>query len=98
MVRTYASKVIELELTFEPKERDIIDAEEIDFVKSVLELDGMGELELRNMRDMVVLIMNKAVDEAIVTNDSAEAMALMDMQSAVVGVIDHELSSKGFEV
>ena len=98
MVRTYANRVLGLKENFKTEHRSIINKNEIETVRKFLGLNELKtELELRNMRDMVVLIYNQDIDDAIVRNDSKVARDIADLLSAVVAVIDKELYIKGYE-
>lgn len=76
---------------FTPRERGILDSSEVAFIKTTLCLDEMDELGLRNLRDMVVMVYDRKMDDG-------NAIVLMDKLSGITAVIDSVLFAKGCEV
>ena len=100
-MKTYAQRIREVYQTLEPKHRGYSTGEEVKLVQNTLGLKFLKtELELRNMRDMVVMwfdIQLSSYNEDS-NNDSKMIMKLMDKMSAITGVIDNELWNRGYGV
>ena len=60
-------------------------------IKGSLQLEGMEIIDLRNLRDFVVLFLSRK-------NEDKLDMADMDRMSAITAVIDKEIIEKGGEV
>ncbi len=60
-------------------------------IKGSLQLEGMEIIDLRNLRDFVVLFFSRK-------NEDKLDMADMDRMSAITAVIDKEIIEKGGEV
>lgn len=87
----------ELAETFKPKHRGIIDAGEVSYVRNVIKFENFKtELDLRNLRDMVVMYFS--LKEEREELKAHQIFDLMDTMSAIVGVIDGELYNRGYEV
>ena len=67
--------------------RGVVTMKEIYLINSELCLDNMDELQLRNLRDFIVLFYS-----------SEDSMDNMDKVSAFTCVIDNKLFRKGYEV
>jgi len=76
----------ELREKYAPKVRGIVSGEEAKIIYEVLEIDKRNNIELQNIRDMVVM---QAVDK------SAE---YLDAMSAIICVIDYEKFKRGLGV
>jgi len=76
----------ELREKYAPKVRGIVSGEEAKAIYEVLEIDKRNNIELQNIRDMVVM---QAVDK------SAE---YLDAMSAIICVIDYEKFKRGLGV
>lgn len=97
-MKTYFNRIRTLNSKFQPAHRGWSSAEEIELIKEILELDSMNtELELRNMRDMVVMLYDLK-EKNVPEDDYKTQFELMDKMSAIVGVIDRELWKRGYEV
>ena len=80
---------------FQPVQRGIISGSEVEMVKEELCLKEMDILQLRNLRDFVVLYSSSLTKDS----DSPEdAMNNMDRCSGICAVIDEEIFGKGGEV
>lgn len=78
-----------------PKQRSIISNSEVNFVRDILKVEKRTIIELRNLRDFVVLWNNrKGVDYENFEQERKE----LDKMSAICGVIDGELWNRGQEV
>ena len=93
MTKTNFTMVRELEKVYKPKQRGFVSSEESKLIKETLQLETATELELRNMRDFVVMFYGHIEDE-----DGRADMVAWDKMSAVTSVIDHVLFSHGYEV
>lgn len=87
----------ELREKYTPKVRGIVSGEEAKTICEVLEIDKRNNIELQNIRDMIVMLYSKWTDSAM-EDDSKKAMELMDAMSAITCVIDHEKFKRGMGV
>ena len=76
----------ELLKDFKPKQMGISTGEEVNKITEILHLSEMDALQLNNMRDFVVLFLGRS---------NPIDITKMDILSAITGVIDHMLLSKG---
>ena len=88
-MKTNFQMIRELNKIYNPKEKGIVLNEEILLIKKTLHLEEMNILQLRNLRDFVVLYLS---------NFENEKISLTDKISAITAVIDNEIFSKGGEV
>lgn len=88
-MKTNFQMIRELNKIYNPKEKGIVLNEEILLIKKTLHLEEMNILQLRNLRDFVVLYLS---------NFENEQISLTDKISAITAVIDNEIFSKGGEV
>lgn len=73
--------------------KGVITMKEIYLINSELELDGRSEVELRNLRDFIVLWFNMEIN-----CNMDKALKLMDQLSAYTSVIDNKLFNMGCEI
>ena len=83
----------ELREKYAPKVRGIVSCEEAKAIYEVLEIDKRNNIELQNIRDMVVMKDKKNGVQAV--DKSAE---YLDAMSAITCVIDHEKFKRGMGV
>ena len=88
-MKTNFQMIRELNKIYNPKEKGIVLNEEIILIKKTLHLEEMDILQLRNLRDFVVLYLS---------NFENDRISLTDKISAITAVIDNEIFSKGGEV
>ena len=74
-----------------PETFGFVTDEECSLIRNSLELEGMQIVDLRNLRDFVVLFFSRNGD------DKAD-MADMDRMRAITAVIDMEIIKQGGEV
>ena len=72
---------------YHPQQRGVVTASEKDNIESILHLNEMNVLQLRNLRDFTVLFLS-----------SKEDMESWDKMSAITSVIDNKIFSNGGEV
>ena len=72
---------------YHPQHRGVVTASEKDNIESILHLNEMDVLQLRNLRDFTVLFLS-----------SKEDMESWDKMSAITYVIDNKIFSNGGEV
>jgi hypothetical protein len=82
---------------FKPEERGCITNTEVAFVKEKLCLEDMDEIQLQNMRDMVVMLLSQK-STAVVEKDFDEFVRIEDIMSAITCVIDTIKFKNGYEV
>lgn len=92
-MKTNVEMLNELFEKFTPKEKHIVNINEIHFIRDSLNLLDRDLLDLRNLRDMTVLYFNMRMD-----NDSEHLLDIMDKLSAVTMVIDDCIIQTGGEV
>ena len=73
--------------------KGVVTMKEIYLINSELELDGRSEVELRNLRDFIVLWFNMEIN-----CNMDNALKLMDQLSAYTSVIDNKLFNMGCEI
>ena len=88
-MKTNFQMIRELNKIYNPKEKGIVLNEEILLIKKTLHLEEIDILQLRNLRDFVVLYLS---------NFENDRISLTDKISAITAVIDNEIFSKGGEV
>ena len=93
-MKTNFQNLRELDKQYTPAVRGMINPVEICTIKRVLEMRDMTEIELRNLRDFVVMFYSKNTD----IEDMDKMLNRMDKLSAITAVIDSELLDKGYEV
>lgn len=93
-MKTNFQNLRELDKQYTPKVRGVLNAEEISLIRKTLEIRRMNEIELRNLRDFVVMFYSKNKD----IEDMDKMLNRMDKLSAITAVIDSELLDKGYEV
>ena len=91
---TYAQRIIRLNKEYTANDF-FTTAEDMKKVEEALGLKPMTELELRNIRDMYVLITSNGIDRA---DEKEESRRLMNNLQSVTAVIDNMLFMKGYEV
>lgn len=83
---------------FTPAHRGILNGDEVQHITKTLHLEEIDELELRNMRDFAVMFYGRKMDRFESKDATKEIIKLMDIMSAVTGVIDSQLWKIGAEV
>lgn len=91
MKNTNFQNLRELLKSYIPKTFGIVTVEEYSLIKDSLQLEGMEIIDLRNLRDFVVLFFSGK-------NEDKPDMADMDRMSAITAVIDKEIIERGGEV
>lgn len=90
--------IMELKEKYTPAQHGIVSTTETDLIREVLELLDRGDIELQNVRDMVVMLYAQWADSQRQKDDSPAAMQLMDAMSAITCVIDQEKIKRGLDV
>lgn len=85
----------ELDSEYTPENRGFVSMDEIYLINKKLCLDFMNELDLRNLRDMVVMWYASRMNDEEYTID--EHMKFMDKMSAVTHVIDTKMYNLNLE-
>lgn len=93
-MNTNFQNIKELDKQYTPSVRGVINPVEILTIKRVLEIRDMTEVELRNLRDFVVIFYTKNED----INNFEKMIERMDKMSAITYVIDSELLDRGYEI
>lgn len=93
-MKTYAQRIIRLNKEYTANDF-FTTAEDMEKVEEALGLKPMTELELRNIRDMYVLITSNGIDRA---DEREESRRLMNNLQSVIAVIDNMMWMKGYEV
>lgn len=76
---------------YDPKTRGVLSGGEVELIEENLEIRSMELLELRNLRDFVVLYLSQKTAYG-------RADQIMDKMSAITCVIDQAILDKGGEV
>lgn len=93
-MRTNFENIKALEENYTPKRRGTVSASEILMIKYWLQIREMSVLELRNLRDFVVMFYS--IQEDI--EDTEKMIDRMDKMSAITHVIDSELLNREVEI
>lgn len=93
-MRTNFENIKALEENYTPKRRGTVSASEILMIKYWLQIREMSVLELRNLRDFVVMFYS--IQENI--EDTEKMIDRMDKMSAITHVIDSELLNREVEI
>lgn len=91
MKNTNFQNLRELLKSYIPKTFGIATVEECSLIKDSLQLERMEIIDLRNLRDFVVLFFSRK-------NEDKLDMADMDRMNAIMAVVDKEIIEKGGEV
>jgi hypothetical protein len=93
-MRTNFENIKALEENYIPKRRGVVSASEILMIKYWLQIREMSVLELRNLRDFVVMFYS--IQENI--EDTEKMIDRIDKMSAITHVIDSELLNREVEI
>ena len=91
-MKTNFEMIRDLEKEYTPEERGICTEQEVKLIKETLCIREMSVLQLRNLRDFVVLFYGRECE------DSKKTFVNFDKMSAITYIIDNELFNKGAEV
>lgn len=94
MTKTNFLLIRELDEQYHPQRRGYLNPQEVELVKKTLELETATELELRNMRDFVVIYLGNKSEKT----DGGTDWEAWDKMSAITHVIDTVLFDKGCAV
>lgn len=89
-METFYQRIKKLDEKYTPRKRGFAMNEEIELIKSTLELEELSVFDLRNIRDMTVLYFSASEE-----GDVHERIQNMDKLSAITTVIDSILFTKG---
>lgn len=79
-------------------QRGIVTAAEVEVILETLEIGSRNNIELQNVRDMLVMMYGRWADSQQQKDDASAVMELMDAMSAITHVIDMEKSKRGLPV
>lgn len=96
--KTDFQSILELNNAYTPAQRGIVNAEEAETIRRILELESRTPIELNNVRDMVVIIYNQMSDRCDHLGERDKSMQYMDAMSAITCIIDQEKFVRGMEV
>ena len=91
MKNTNYQNLRELLKSYTPETSGIATTKECNLIRSDLQLEGMEILDLRNLRDFVVLFFSRKNEDRVDIVD-------LDRMSAITAVIDTEIIRRGGEV
>ena len=100
-MKTNYEMIYELNESFTPEQRHITTIKEINYINKTLELDDRDILDLRNLRDMVVMFLDNEYMRKFISAESGTDVSIiniMDKMSAITNVIDLKISNLGGEV
>lgn len=99
VTKTDFHAIKELKEVYRPAQRGIVSGTEAEQIKAMLEIKSRNNIELQNVRDMVVMLYSRWSEAACAKEDCVqEMMELMDAMSAICCVIDQEKFNRGLEV
>lgn len=88
--------IMELKKRYTPTQRGIVNDSEEELITATLELKSRTNIELQNVRDMVVMLYSQFANRE--GNDVRKTMELMDAMSVICGVIDQNKLERGMAV
>lgn len=94
-MKTNYQMLIDLYEVYQPEQEGVVTMKEIYLINEKLHLDEMDGLQLRNLRDFVVLFWEM---ERANSDSREEKLQARDKMSAVTSVIDNKLWNIGAEV
>lgn len=90
--------VMELKKVYTPAERGIVNADETELIREVLDISARNNIELQNIRDVTVMMYGRWADSQQQKDNTSAAMQMMDAMSAITHVIDMEKSKRGLPI
>lgn len=90
--------IMELKKVYVPAIRGIVTADEEVLIRKVLEIDARNNIELQNIRDMVVMMYSRWSGSLKRADNISTIVKVMDAMSAICCVIDQEKSKRGLPV
>lgn len=87
--------ILELRSKYTPTQRCIVTAAEAELIRETLEINSRNNIELQNVRDMVVMLYGQW---GHVLQQKDDAPAAMDAMSAITHIIDQEKIKRGLPV
>lgn len=96
ITRTNFQMLKEFDKEFNPEARGILSGDEVDRVNKALLIDERTLIDLRNLRDFVVMFYHISDEEW--EKDHKKCMDRSDKCSGIVAVIDHRIFNMGGEV
>lgn len=96
--KTDYHSIMELKNTYTPKVQGIVSGSEAETINKVLEIKSRSNIELQNVRDMMVMLYSGWAGRAREEKNVSEAMTLMDAMSAICCVVDQEKFNRGMEI
>lgn len=93
-----AQLLMSLSKAYKPARRGVLTVKEQNLIKKELELDSRTDIELQNIRDMLVMFYGQKTDHLIQSGNTQEAMESMDAMSGACGAIDNEKIRRGLPV
>lgn len=97
--RTDYHSILELKKVFKPETCGFVTKREAALIRETLELDTRSDIELQNIRDMVVMLYGQMFAEhARSKQGHDEAGSYLDARSAITHVIDSVKLQRGLEI
>ena len=90
--------IMDLKSRYTPAQSGVLDSGEIALIREMLEISSRNEIELQNVRDMVVMLYGQWADAQRQKENVPATMELMDALSAITYVIDQEKIRRGLPV
>lgn len=87
--------IMELKKVYTPTIRGIVAADEEKLIRDVLEINSRNNIELQNVRDMVVMMYSRWSGSPKRADNISAIVKIMDAMSAICCVIDQEKSKRG---
>lgn len=97
-MKTNYRMLMELREEYKPAKRGVVSMDEIYKINEMLELDGRSELDLRNLRDFVVMAHFLEGETLDSEGRVEEMLAVHDRCSAITAVIDQKILNMGAEI
>ena len=87
--------IMELKKVYTPAIRGIVAADEEKLIRDVLEINSRNNIELQNVRDMVVMMYSRWSGSPKRADNISAIVKTMDAMSAICCIIDQEKYKRG---
>ena len=87
--------IMELKKVYSPAIRGIVTADEEKLIRDVLEINSRSNIELQNVRDMVIMMYSRWSGSPKRADNISAIKKVMDGMSAICCIIDQEKSKRG---
>ncbi len=87
--------IMELKRVYAPAVRGIVTADEEQLIRETLEINSRNNIELQNIRDMVVMMYSRWAGSPKKADNISSIAKVLDSMSAICCIVDQEKSKRG---